>query len=62
YAFGQGQREAGALSIAVPVFSRDHEVIAAIQLSAMIEDIPVDVDALVIELKRASGAITRRIP
>ncbi len=62
YAFGQGQREAGALSIAVPVFNREHEVIAAIQLSAMIEDIPVDVDALVIELKRASGAITRRIP
>ncbi|MHB1209529.1 MAG: IclR family transcriptional regulator [Acidimicrobiales bacterium] len=62
YAFGQGQREAGALSIAVPVFSREHDVIAAIQLSAMIEDIPVDVDALVIELKRASSAITRRIP
>lgn len=62
YAFGQGQREAGALSIAVPVFNREHDVIAAIQLSAMIEDIPVDVDALVIELKRASGAITRRIP
>jgi len=62
YAFGQGQREAGALSIAVPVFDRESSVIAAIQLSAMIEDIPVDVDALVIELKRASAAITRRIP
>ncbi len=62
YAFGQGQREAGALSIAVPVFDREASVIAAIQLSAMIEDIPVDVDALVVELKRASAAITRRIP
>ena len=62
YAFGQGQREAGALSIAVPVVDRDGSVVAAIQLSAMIEDIPVDVDALVIELKRASSAISRRIP
>lgn len=62
YAFGQGQREAGALSIAVPVFDHESKVVAAIQLSSLIEDIPVDVDALVLELKRASAAITRRIP
>ncbi len=62
YAFGQGQREAGAMSIAVPVVDREQRVVASIQLSALIEDIPVDVDALVIELKRASGAITRRMP
>lgn len=61
YAFGQGQRDAGAVSVAVPVMSREGEIIAAIQLSAMIEDIPVDVEALVVELKRASSAITRRI-
>jgi DNA-binding IclR family transcriptional regulator len=62
YAFGQGQREAGAMSIAVPVMNREGEVIASIQLSSMIEDIPKDVDALVMELKRASAAISRRIP
>lgn len=62
YAFGQGQREAGAMSIAVPVFGTDQRVVAAIQLSSLIEDIAVDVDALVIELKRASLAMTRRIP
>ncbi len=62
YAFGQGQREAGAMSIAVPVFDREQRVVAAMQLSALIEDIPVDVDALVLELKRASGAVTRRMP
>ncbi|HET9089938.1 MAG TPA: IclR family transcriptional regulator [Acidimicrobiales bacterium] len=62
YAFGQGQREAGAMSIAVPVFDREGETVAAIQLSSMIEDIPRDVDALVMELKRASAAISRRIP
>jgi hypothetical protein len=37
-------------------------VLAAIQVSGLIEDIPVDVDSLVAELQRASAAITRRIP
>ena len=62
YAFGQGQREAGALSVAVPVHDREQRTVAAIQLSSMIEDIPVDIDSLVIELKRASSAISRRLP
>jgi len=62
YAFGQGQGEGGSVSIAVPVLSRDGEVLAAIQVSGLIEDIPVDVDSLVAELQRASAAITRRIP
>ena len=62
YAFGQGQREAGALSVAVPVHDREQRTVAAIQLSSMIEDIPVDIDSLVIELKRASAAISRRLP
>ena len=62
YAFGQGQGEGGSVSIAVPVLSRDGEVLAAIQVSGLIEDIPVDVDSLVTELQRASAAITRRIP
>lgn len=62
YAFGQGQREAGAMSVAVPVVGGDHQVVAAIQLSSLIEDIPVDIDALVVELKRASLAMSRRIP
>ncbi len=62
YAFGQGQRQAGGLSIAVPVFDRAGEMVAGIQLSALIEDIPKDVEALVVELQRASAAITRRLP
>jgi IclR family acetate operon transcriptional repressor len=62
YAFGQGQGEGGSVSIAVPVLSREGEVLAAIQVSGLIEDIPVDVDSLVAELQRASAAITRRIP
>lgn len=62
YAFGQGQGEGGSVSIAVPVLSREAEVVAAIQVSGLIEDIPVDVDSIVAELQRASAAITRRIP
>ncbi len=61
YALGQGQGE-GSVSVAVPVMNRDGEVIAAIQVSGHIEDIPFDVDSLVNELQRASAAITRRIP
>ncbi len=62
YAFGQGQGEGGSVSVAVPVHDRAGQVIASIQLSGFIEDIPLDVDALVTELRRASAAITRRIP
>lgn len=62
YAFGQGQGEGGSVSIAVPVMNHQSEVIAAIQISGHIEDIQVDVDALVSELKRASAAVTRRLP
>ncbi|MDE3044506.1 MAG: IclR family transcriptional regulator [Acidobacteriota bacterium] len=62
FALGQGQGEDGSVSVAVPVMSRDGEVIAALQVSGHIEDIPFDVDSLVKELQRASAAITRRIP
>ena len=62
YALGQGQGEGGSVSVAVPVMDRGGEVIAAIQVSGHIEDIPFDVDSLVNELQRASAAITRRIP
>jgi IclR family acetate operon transcriptional repressor len=62
YAFGQGQVEGGSVSVAVPVHDRHGEVIASIQVSGLIEDIPIDVDSLVAELQRASAAITRRMP
>lgn len=62
YAFGQGQDEGGSVSIAVPVFDRVGEVIATVQVAGLIEDIPVDVEALVSELQRASAALTRRLP
>jgi len=62
FAFGQGQGDGGSVSIAVPVMNHQGDVIAAIQISGHIEDIRVDVDALVSELKRASAAVTRRLP
>lgn len=62
YALGQGQGEGGSVSIAVPVTNREGDVIAALQVSGHIEDLPFDVDSLVNELQRASAAITRRIP
>jgi DNA-binding IclR family transcriptional regulator len=61
YALGQGQHEVGTISITVPVIDDAGGVAAAIQLSGMIEDIPIDVDNLVVELQRASAAISRRI-
>jgi len=62
YAFGQGQGESGSVSIAVPVFAHQGEIVASVQVTGLIEEIPFDVDALVFELKRASTAITRRMP
>ena len=62
YAFGQGQGIGGGVSIAVPVMNNQGDVVAAIQVSGQIEDISVDVNALVFELKRASAGITRRLP
>lgn len=61
YALGQGQHEAGTVSVAVPVLDHQGDVAAAIQASAMIEDIPLDIDTLVLELKRAAAAVSRRI-
>lgn len=61
YALGQGQHEAGTVSVAVPVGDSQGSVVAAIQLSGMIEDIAFDVDALVLEMRRASAALSRRI-
>lgn len=63
YAAGVSQRERGAASAAVPVFDREGEVCAALQLSGLAEDFTSDrTDRYVEELKRASAAITRRMP
>ena len=62
YALGPGQADRGGVSVAVPVTNHADDVVAAIQVTGHIEDIPVDVDALISELKRASAAITRRAP
>ncbi|HUX04085.1 MAG TPA: helix-turn-helix domain-containing protein [Acidimicrobiales bacterium] len=62
YALGQGLGNRSEVSVAVPVMNRADDVVAAIQVTGYIEEIPVDVNSLVAELKRASAAITRRVP
>jgi DNA-binding IclR family transcriptional regulator len=63
YAYGVSQRELGAASIAVPIFGRDHDVVASLQLSGLEEDFdPAKTTWYISELKRASAALTRRLP
>lgn len=62
FALGQRQGDRSGVSVVVPITGRQGDVIAAIQVTGHIEDIPVDVDSLVLELRRASGAISRRLP
>ena len=63
YAAGVSQRELGAASVSVPVFDRTGALRAALQLSGLAEDFERGrVEGYVGELKRASAAITRRIP
>ncbi|MHB8379077.1 MAG: IclR family transcriptional regulator [Acidimicrobiales bacterium] len=63
YVFGSSQRYFGAAAASVPVFDTKGEVIASLQLSGLAEDFDDGkVEWCVAELKRASGAITTRLP
>jgi IclR family acetate operon transcriptional repressor len=63
YVAGSNQREMGAASVAVPVFGHDDEIVASLQISFLIEELEQrKVDWTIVELKRASLAITKRIP
>lgn len=63
YVFGFSQRELGAASVAVPVYGHDNEVVASLQISFLIEEMEQNkVDWAIVELQRASLAITKRIP
>lgn len=63
YVYGFSQRELGAASLAVPIFSPDRAVIASLQISGLVEDLSENkVEWAMTELKRASGAITKRLP
>lgn len=63
YVHGFSQRELGAGSAAVPVYGPDETVVAALQLSWIVDEVDdAKMEWCVTELKRASAAITRRIP
>jgi len=63
YVCGYSQRELGAGSAAVPVYGPDETVVAALQLSWIVDEVDdAKMEWCVTELKRASAAITRRIP
>lgn len=63
YAAGVSQRELGAASVSVPVYSPDGSLRAALQLSGLAEDFEPDkLGRHVAELTRASASITRRTP
>jgi IclR family acetate operon transcriptional repressor len=63
YVHGFSQRELGAASVAVPVIGREGKVIASLQLSWVSGDVGHGkIDWHVAELKRASAAISRRLP
>jgi len=62
YVCGYSQREMGAASAAVPVFGPDGKIIASLQVSAMADELDREkMDWSVVELRRASAAIERRV-
>ncbi len=59
---GYSQRELGAASAAVPVFGQDGKIIASLQVSGMADELDSEkMEWSVVELKRASAAIERRV-
>lgn len=62
YALGYSERVPNASSIGSPVFNRNGELIAAVQLSGLAEDLePAQLECYVTEVRQAAAAITGRI-
>ncbi len=63
YAYGYSQRYPGAASASVPVFNRDREVIASLQLSGFAEEMDeAKMEWCIDELRRASNSLEQRLP
>lgn len=63
YVYSLGEREVGVASVAVPIHSQDESVVASLQVSGPAEDIDDDrAEWCVVELQRASAAVTKRLP
>jgi len=63
YAHSVSERELGSSSVAVPVYGQEGTLEASLQVSGPTPDLDDDkVEWCVLELKRASAAITKRLP
>lgn len=62
FTYSQQQRALGVASVAAPIFNRDGDCIAGIQVAGDIHDLTEDrVPKLAIEVRRAASAIAERI-
>ena len=63
YVYSLSERELGTASVAVPIVSQEGAVVASLQVSAPAADLDEGkADWCVVEMKRASTAITKRLP
>lgn len=63
YVYSNSERELGAASVSVPIVSQEGAVVASLQVSGPTEDLNESkAEWCVVELKRASNAITKRLP
>lgn len=63
YAYSVSERELGSASVAVPILSQEDEVVALLQVFGRAGDLDESkAEWCVVELKRASTAITKRLP
>jgi IclR family acetate operon transcriptional repressor len=63
YVYSVSERELGSASVAVPVFSQEGEVVASLQVVGRAADLNESkAEWCIVELKRASTAITKRLP
>lgn len=63
YVYSNSERDLGSASVAVPIFSQEGTLVASLQVSGRAADIDDEkVEWCILELKRASAAITKRLP
>jgi DNA-binding IclR family transcriptional regulator len=63
YAYSNSERELGSASVAVPVFGQEGTLEASLQVSGPSVELDEEkVEWCILELKRASAAITKRLP
>jgi IclR family acetate operon transcriptional repressor len=63
YAYSVSERELGSASVAVPVLSQEGQLVASLQVAGPAADLDESkAEWCVVELKRASTAITKRLP